>query len=71
MRLVTGGAAAGFAGAWLLGGAFERFLFGVGRSDPRTFAAVAALLAAVGFLASAIPARRAVRIDPISALREE
>ena len=71
MRLVGAGTAAGLAGALLLGRAFERFLFGVGRSDPATLAGVAALLAAVGLLACALPARRAVRVDPVSALRDE
>jgi ABC-type lipoprotein release transport system permease subunit len=47
-----------------------RYAFRSLRKSPG-FASVAALLAAVGFLASAIPARRAVRVDPISALREE
>ncbi len=71
MRLVLAGAAAGLTGALLLGRVFEGFLFGVGRSDPATLASVAALLAAIGFLACALPARRAVRVDPVTALREE
>jgi len=71
MRLVLAGAAAGLAGAILLGRFFESFLFGVGRSDPATLASVSALLAAIAFVACAIPARRAVRVDPVTALREE
>jgi putative ABC transport system permease protein len=46
-------------------------LFGVTARDPLTFAAVAALLAGVALLASYIPARRALRIDPMTALRHE
>jgi ABC-type lipoprotein release transport system permease subunit len=44
-------------------------LFGVEPTDPITFAAVSAILLAVGLLASWLPARRAMRIDPITALR--
>jgi ABC-type lipoprotein release transport system permease subunit len=46
-------------------------LFGVGPSDPVTLAAAAAALLAVAFAASAFPALRAMRTDPVSALREE
>jgi putative ABC transport system permease protein len=47
------------------------FLFEVTPTDPATYAAVVLFLALVAFLASYIPARRAMRIDPVVALRYE
>jgi ABC-type lipoprotein release transport system permease subunit len=46
-------------------------LFGVSKTDAFTFGAVPALLAAVAFAATVIPAWRATRVDPIVVLREE
>jgi ABC-type lipoprotein release transport system permease subunit len=64
--LCIGVAAALVATRWM-----SSVLFDVKPIDPLTFAAVAAVLTAVAFLASYIPARRAMRIDPIVALRYE
>jgi predicted permease len=49
----------------------KNFLFEISPRDPLTYAAVALLLAAVSFLATLIPARRATRVDPMIALRAE
>jgi predicted permease len=61
----------GLAGAALLTRFMRSVLFGVGATDPLTFAGVAAALLAVAFLASWIPARRAARVDPLIAMRAE
>ncbi|MEE8586144.1 MAG: FtsX-like permease family protein [Acidobacteriota bacterium] len=71
LGLVLGGLALGLAGALAAARLLESLLFGVTPADPLTFAAVAALLAAVALAACFIPARRATCVDPQSALRCE
>jgi predicted permease len=63
------GAAIGLVGALWLGRAGSSLLFGVTASDPLTFTAVSLLLPAVAIAACYFPARRAMRVDPIRALR--
>ncbi|HYH79786.1 MAG TPA: ABC transporter permease [Longimicrobium sp.] len=65
------GIALGAAAAWMLSRLMASMLFQVRPTDPATFAAAALLLAGVGLLASWLPARRAARIEPSSALRVE
>jgi ABC-type antimicrobial peptide transport system permease subunit len=69
MRLVILGVVLGTAGAFAVTRLLESLLFGVSATDPATFAAVSAALSAVALLACYIPARRATRVDPITALR--
>jgi ABC-type antimicrobial peptide transport system permease subunit len=71
LRLVAVGAVAGGVGAVFATRAIENQLFGVRRFDPATLAAVAVVLLVVAVAACAIPARRAMRIDPVRALRAE
>ena len=65
------GIAAGIVGALALSRYLSTLLFSVGARDPLTFAAVALLLAVVALVATAVPAIRAVGIDPMLALRSE
>ena len=71
MELAATGILAGLAGAFALTRVMTSLLFGVSATDAVTFTAVAVLLAAVAFAATVIPARRAMRIDPMVALRDE
>jgi putative ABC transport system permease protein len=61
----------GLVGAYIAGRALSAFLFGVQPGDPLTFAGVATLLLLVAAAASYIPSRRALKVDPIIALRAE
>jgi predicted permease len=70
-RLAVVGIALGLIGALLLTRWMSTLLFRVEPTDPVTFAAVATCLAAIALTASALPARRAMRIDPIVALRQD
>jgi putative ABC transport system permease protein len=65
------GAAAGVAGALLLSKSIEKILYGVRSTDPVTFGAVAIVLGLTALMAGCVPARKAIRMEPMSALRAE
>ena len=71
MRSVFIGAVIGIAAALAVSRLLEQFLYGVHDKDPLTFVAVVALLMLVALAACYIPARRAMRVDPMVALRYE
>jgi putative ABC transport system permease protein len=65
------GVVIGLAGSVALTKLFSSLLYSVQPTDPLTFAGVAFILASTALLACYVPARRAVRLDPIIALRHE
>jgi predicted permease len=70
-RLVGLGALLGLGGSLLLGRSLESLLFGISPYDATTYIAVLVLLFAVAGWASYVPARRAARVEPLTALRQE
>ena len=71
LRLTLAGVALGVGGAWGLTRFLSSFLYGVRPIDPATFVLVSLLLVTVSILACCIPARRAMKVDPMVALRHE
>jgi putative ABC transport system permease protein len=71
LKLTLAGVAIGLAGAFAVARFLSSLVFGVGTYDAGTFFCVALLLVAVALAASWIPATRAMRVEPIVALRQE
>jgi ABC-type antimicrobial peptide transport system permease subunit len=71
LKLIAAGVLIGLGAALWLTRLLSGLLFGVAPSDLPTFVVVSTLLVAVALTACAIPARRAMRMDPIVALRHE
>jgi putative ABC transport system permease protein len=71
LLLVSIGTLLGLAGSWALTRLIAAQLYSTQATDPATFAAVAALTIAVALAATYVPARRALKVDPATALRSE
>ncbi|HKW97390.1 MAG TPA: ABC transporter permease [Bryobacteraceae bacterium] len=71
LSITAAGVAAGLAAAFALARVLASVIFGVSAGDPATFGAVAIVLASVAIAASYIPARRAMRVEPTAALRQQ
>src|SRR5262249_61366292 len=71
LKLAFGGAAIGLVSAWILTRWLEGMLYDVSATDPLTFAGITLLLTVISLLACWIPARRATKVDPLTALRRE
>jgi putative ABC transport system permease protein len=71
MRMALVGVALGLAAALALTRAMKILLFDVSATDPATFALITLLLIGAALIASYIPARRATKVDPLQALRQE
>jgi ABC-type antimicrobial peptide transport system permease subunit len=71
LRVITAGIAVGLIGAALLTRLLTSLLFGATPTDPVTYVVVSSVLAVVALLACYVPATRALRIDPVVALRAE
>jgi ABC-type antimicrobial peptide transport system permease subunit len=70
VELAIAGILLGTLAAWVAGRALSGFLFGITAADPLTYAAMVVLLSSVAVASGWLPARRASRIDPLVALRE-
>ncbi|HZS27520.1 MAG TPA: ABC transporter permease, partial [Candidatus Angelobacter sp.] len=71
MRIITAGLVVGIGAALIFSRVMRALLFSTPVNDPFTFAAVALVFLAVGFVASYVPARRVTKVDPLIALRSE
>jgi ABC-type antimicrobial peptide transport system permease subunit len=71
LRLGLAGVAAGIVSALLLTRVMRNLLYGVTSSDPLTFVVVSGVLVGITLGACYLPARRAARVDPVVALRDE
>jgi len=71
LKLTVLGVAIGLTAVWCLTRLLATFLFGVSATDPATIVSISLLFTGVALLACVVPARRALAVDPIQALRTE
>lgn len=71
LAMITAGVVIGIAGAWVAGRLMAHLVDGIQPPNPATFAIMIPILVVAALVASFVPARRASRIDPMSALRQE
>jgi ABC-type antimicrobial peptide transport system permease subunit len=71
LKMCLAGVGIGLAVAAAAARMMQQMIYGVGPSDPLTLAGVTLILVAVALVASYLPARRASRVDPLTALRHE
>jgi len=71
LGLTVGGIVLGVLGALALARVTRSLLFGVSPTDPMTYLLVAGVILAIALFACLVPARRAMRVDPLVAIRDE